>query len=56
VRVGLEDWPLGRRTTNSALVDEAVRLIAIAGGSLAGSADVRAACDAIDLAGAARRP
>jgi uncharacterized protein (DUF849 family) len=56
VRVGLEDWPLGRRTTNSALVDEAVRLIAIAGGSLAGPADVRAACDAIDLAGAAPRP
>jgi uncharacterized protein (DUF849 family) len=56
VRVGLEDWPLGLRTTNPALVEEGARLIAAAGGSLARPADIRAACDAIDLAGAARRP
>jgi len=50
VRVGLEDCPLGLRASNPALVTEAARLIAAAGGSLACAADVRATCDAVDLA------
>jgi len=56
VRVGLEDCPLGLRARNPALVEEAARLIAAAGGSLACPADVRAACDAADLADRVRRP
>jgi len=52
VRVGLEDWPLGARTTNAALVEEAARLIAAAGGRLARAAEVRAACIAAALAAA----
>lgn len=52
VRVGLEDWPLGARTTNAALVAEAARLIAAAGGRLAAVSEVRAACAAADLAAA----
>lgn len=50
VRVGLEDWPLGARTTNVALVEEAARRIAAAGGQLATAAEVRTACAAADLA------
>lgn len=50
VRVGLEDAPLGLRTSNRALVEEAARLIAAAGGSLATAAEVRAACVAVDVA------
>ncbi|MGD9770025.1 MAG: 3-keto-5-aminohexanoate cleavage protein [Pseudolabrys sp.] len=52
VRVGLEDWPLGARTTNVALVEDAARLIAAAGGRLATASEVRAACAAADLAAA----
>lgn len=52
VRVGLEDWPLGACATNAALVGEAARLIAAAGGRLATAAEVRAACAAADLAAA----
>ncbi len=52
VRVGLEDWLLGARATNAALVAEAARLIAAAGGRLATATEVRAACAAADLAAA----
>lgn len=52
VRVGLEDWPLGARTTNVALVEDAARLIAAAGGRLTTVSEVRAACAAADLAAA----
>lgn len=41
VRVGLEDCRLGADTTNPALVEEAARLIAVAGGSLADARGIR---------------
>jgi len=41
VRVGLEDAPLGRRTTNLAWVEDAVRLVRQHGGDIASSVDVR---------------
>jgi len=43
VRVGLEDAPFGCESTNMQLVEEAVRLIENAGGTLATAADVRIA-------------
>jgi uncharacterized protein (DUF849 family) len=41
VRAGLEDCPLGAETSNATLVEEAVRLIVAAGGSLADAAAIR---------------
>jgi uncharacterized protein (DUF849 family) len=41
VRVGLEDCPLGAETGNVALVEEAVRLIERAGGTLSSAGDIR---------------
>jgi uncharacterized protein (DUF849 family) len=41
VRVGLEDAPLGSKTTNLAWVEEAIRLVREHGGYIASSADVR---------------
>jgi uncharacterized protein (DUF849 family) len=41
VRVGLEDAPLGSKTTNLAWVEDAVRLVRQRGGDIATSADVR---------------
>ena len=41
VRVGLEDAPLGSRTTNLAWVEDAVRLVRQHGGDIASSVDVR---------------
>jgi uncharacterized protein (DUF849 family) len=54
IRVGLEDWTLGARAKNAALVEEAARLITQAGGEPATAADIRAACDAADLASRGR--
>jgi uncharacterized protein (DUF849 family) len=42
VRVGLEDWTLGAKGKNVALVEEAVKLIAQAGGDIATATEVRA--------------
>jgi uncharacterized protein (DUF849 family) len=42
VRVGLEDAPFGCGRSNGDLVEEAVRLVAAAGGEPATAADVRA--------------
>lgn len=44
VRAGLEDAPLGCASGNRDLVEHAARLVAEAGGVLAGAAEVRAAC------------
>lgn len=41
VRVGLEDCPLGAETSNVALVEEAVRLVAESGGKVAKSSQIR---------------
>lgn len=46
VRVGLEDAPFGCETSNVELVEEAVRLIENAGGTLATAEDVRLASSA----------
>ncbi|MET0867594.1 MAG: 3-keto-5-aminohexanoate cleavage protein [Pseudorhodoplanes sp.] len=43
VRVGLEDCPLGSEVSNVALVEEAVRLIGAAGGTVAAASEVRQA-------------
>ena len=53
VRVGLEDWPLGARGRNAALVADAATLITAAGGTLASPAELRAACVTADLAAGA---
>lgn len=50
IRVGLEDRPFGVDETNRGLVEEAVKLVRAAGGEPATPADVRAACDAADVA------
>jgi len=50
VRVGLEDRPWGVHERNSALVEEAVRLVRAAGGEPASVAEVRSACAAADVA------
>jgi uncharacterized protein (DUF849 family) len=50
IRVGLEDRPLGLRENNVALVEEAVRQVIAAGGDPATTAEVRAACLAVDRA------
>jgi 3-keto-5-aminohexanoate cleavage enzyme len=50
VRVGLEDRPLGVHEHNVALVEEAVRQLAAAGGEPATTAEVRADCVAADRA------
>jgi 3-keto-5-aminohexanoate cleavage enzyme len=49
VRVGLEDRPWGVHETNRGLVEEAVRLVRMAGGEPATAVDVRAACAATDV-------
>lgn len=48
VRVGLEDAPFGTTQPNGALVEEAVALVAAAGGTPASAADVRAALKRTD--------
>lgn len=50
VRVGLEDCPLGSRTDNIALVEEAARLVRAADGEIATATDVRAECRAREIA------
>jgi uncharacterized protein (DUF849 family) len=50
IRVGLEDRPWGARETNSALVEEAVKLVRAAGGEPATAAEVRVACTDADAA------
>ncbi len=53
VRAGLEDAPLGIRSDNRTLVEEAAQSIQAAGGELATAAQVRAACRAADMASGA---
>jgi len=50
VRVGLEDRPWGVLENNRALVEEAVRLVRVAGGEPASPTEVRAGCAAVDAA------
>jgi uncharacterized protein (DUF849 family) len=53
IRVGLEDRPWGVRETNRGLVEEAVRLVRVAGGEPARPDDVREACARADYMGRA---
>lgn len=50
IRVGLEDRPFGVRETNRGLVEEAVRLVRVAGAEPATAKEVRVACAGVDMA------